>query len=279
MEIPTITLDPGLYIVATPIGNLGDITLRALEVLKNVDIIICEDTRVTNKLLSHYDIKASMHVYNDGAGDKTRAKILGRLEEGASMALVSDAGTPLISDPGYKLVREAKARDIAVTTLPGASSVTAALTLSGLPSNNFMFCGFLPNKTQARRNALAEFKHINTTLIFLERASRTAGSLADMLEVFGEREASIVREISKTYEQAITDPLSNLIESCNKEAPRGEVVIIVAPPTDIEASQEQLDELLIKSLKTMSTKDAAAYVAEILNLPKKQVYTRALELG
>lgn len=271
-------LEAGLYIVATPIGNLGDITKRALEVLEAADIIACEDTRITHRLLDAYGVKASMLAYNDGNGEKVRPQLLQRLEEGASLALVSDAGTPLISDPGYKLVRESAERGIRITTLPGASSVMAALTLSGLPTNRFLFEGFLPVKTQGRKEALAVLKGIPATLVFFERGSRVGATLADMLEVFGDREAAVVREITKSFEEAVRGRLSELTERFTKEEARGEIVIVVGPPLETDASPEELDKTLRTLLKDHSVKDASALAATALGLPKKQVYQRALEL-
>lgn len=267
----------GIYIVATPIGNIKDITLRALETLKSVDIIACEDTRMTQKLLSYYNIHTKLMQYHDHSSEETRQYILNLAGQGKSIALVSDAGTPLISDPGYKLIRTAQEQGIAITTLPGASSVPAAITLAGLPSNRFLFAGFLPNKQQARQNALLPLKPIDTTLIFFESARRLPEMLADMLEIFGNREAAVVREISKLYEEAKRDSLENLVAYYQEYgAPKGEVVVLVAPPEDEITTEDDLDSALKKALETMSVKDAAQYVAKQTGLPKKQVYARAL---
>lgn len=269
----------GLYIVATPIGNIKDITLRALEILQAVDIIACEDTRTSQKLLSHYGIHQKTISYHDHSTDRTREHLLGLIAEGKSVALISDAGTPLISDPGYKLVRTAQENGLLVTTLPGASSVPAALTLSGLPTNRFLFEGFLPPRSQARITALTPLKPIPATLVFFEAARRLPETLADMLSVFGNREVAVMREITKLYEETRRGTLETLLAYYTENgAPKGEVVLVVAPPEAEVADSTTLDSALENALRTMSVKDAAQYVSAQTGLPKKQVYARALEL-
>lgn len=268
----------GLYITATPIGNIKDLTLRALDVLKSVDVIACEDTRTTQKLLSHYGIHTKVIPYHDHSTEQTREHILRRIEQGESVALVSDAGTPLISDPGYKLVRMAQERNLAVTTLPGASSVLAALTLSGLPTNRFLFEGFLPPRQQARIKVLIPLKPLPATLVFFEAARRLTETLEDMLAVFGNREVAVVREITKFFEETRRAPLQELLPHYQQQGdPKGEVVIVVAPPEE-QADENTLDDALAKALLTMSVKEAAQFVSAQTGLPKKQVYARALEM-
>lgn len=270
----------GLYIVATPIGNIKDITLRALETLQAVDIIACEDTRTSQKLLSHYGIHKKTQPYHDHSTDRAREQLLELMEQGKSIALISDAGTPLISDPGYKLVRAVQERGFYITTLPGASSVPAALTLSGLPTHRFLFEGFLPPRSQARITALTSLKPVPATLVFFEAARRLPESLADMLTVFGNREVAVVREITKLYEEARRGTLETLIRYYEDNgAPKGEVVLVVAPPEEEVTDSNTLDIALENALHTMSVKDAAHYVAAQTGLPKKQVYARALELA
>jgi len=270
---------PGLYIVSTPIGNLGDITLRALEILSGVDFIACEDTRVTEKLLSRYAIKASMIVYNEHTAVKARKRIINELEKNRSVALVSDAGTPLISDPGYKLVREVTEKNIYITPVPGASSLLAALTISGLPTDSFYFAGFLPTKTTGRKKSLSKISGIESTLVFFERGTRIADVLKDMAEVLGKRQAAIVREITKTFEETKRGDITELASFFEKEGPpKGEVVIVLSPAEKYEHNAEDIDAMLSKMLTKMSVKQAVAEIAKKLGLPRKQVYSRALEI-
>ncbi len=270
----------GLYITATPIGNLGDITLRALETLKAVDAILCEDTRVTSKLLSHYGIEKKLHVYNDHSDEKVRARILADIEAGAAYALVSDAGTPLVSDPGYKLVREARQQNLYVTTLPGASSVTAALTLSGLPSDSFLFIGFLPPKVEGKKKELLKYKAIDTTLIMFERGSRVEDTLAAITQTLGDVQVSVVREISKLYEEVKCNTSSELLTIIAEKEPRGEVVILVSnkPSENSSLSPEELNEKLTSLLYNNSVKDAASIASELYNIPRKEAYEKLLKL-
>lgn len=271
---------PGLYIVATPIGNLGDITLRALETLKAADVIVCEDTRVTGKLLSHFGILKPTWSYNDHNARSRRPRILEALEEGKRVALVSDAGTPLISDPGYKLVREALAAGYYVTTLPGASSVMAALCLAGLPTDRFFFAGFLPAKATACKKTIAELKTVPATLVMFESARRLPHTLKLLAEELGVREAAVVREITKLFEETRRAPLAGLAAHYEKEGePKGEVVIVIAPPQEEAPPAAELDALLQRLLKTHSLKEAVAVAAEQTGLARKDVYARALAVS
>ncbi len=270
---------PGLYIVATPIGNLGDITLRALEVLKNVDLIACEDTRVTAKLLSHYGIKKPTISYNDHNAADRRPEIFDTIENGGRVALVSDAGTPLISDPGYKLVREAAAEGIHITTLPGASSLLSALCLAALPTDRFLFAGFLSPKEEACKKELSSLARIDTTLVFFESAKRLQKTLSWMNETLGDRDAAVARELTKLHEECKRGRLQTLATYYAKEGePKGEVVIVVAPPAAVEASQEDIESKLQLLLKTHSVKEAASIVAEETGTARKEVYSKALDI-
>jgi len=278
-EVSSQTYPPGLYIIATPIGNLKDITLRALEALKAADLIACEDTRVTAKLLSHYGIKKPTLSYNDHNGEERRPKILEALKGGKRVALVSDAGTPMVSDPGYKLVREAVAEGISVTALPGASSVLAALCLSGLPTDRFFFTGFLPAKKEACKKDIMALAAIPSTLIFFESARRLPDTLALLHEGLGDRQASIAREITKLYEETRRGLLSELKAHYEQSgAPKGEVVIAVATPLEEKHSPEDLEARLRWLLKSHAVKEAAGILAEQTGLPRKEIYSLALRL-
>ncbi len=272
----------GLYIVATPIGNAQDITLRALELLGDADTILCEDTRVTAKLLSIHGLsKKKCIAYHEHNAEKMRPKVLEKLEKGERVVLVSDAGTPLINDPGYKLVRDCAERGLPYTTAPGASSVITALVLSGLPSDRFLYLGFLPNKTVARQKALEEVKNVRATLITLESPRRVAACLADMAQVLGKREAAVTRELTKRYEEIRRASLPELATQYKEEDVRGEVVLIVGPPEEgcNETSADDLDSLLQNALSRLSLRDAVAEVVDVTGLKKRQVYNRALELS
>lgn len=270
-------LPPGLHIVATPIGNLGDLSPRAADTLRRADRILAEDTRVTAKLLNHIGVKVPMRRYDDHASDEDRQRIVAELGEQA-IALVSDAGTPLISDPGYKLVRAARAAGQAVHTVPGPSAAIAALTLGGLPSDRFLFVGFLPAKSKARADAIAEVADVRATLIFYESGPRLADSLRELAKQLGSREAAVVREISKVHEECVTGTLSELAERYADAAPKGEIVILAGPPTPAGApSDEELDAALDAALANLSPSRAAAAVAERLGVPRKRAYARALE--
>ena len=269
-------LPPGLHIVATPIGNLGDISPRAANTLCNADQILAEDTRVTAKLLAHIGAKVRMVRYDDHSSDAERGRIVERLGNEA-IALVSDAGTPLISDPGYKLVRAARASGHAVHTVPGPSAVIAALTLAGLPTDRFLFLGFLPAKEKARRDSIQEIAQIRATLILYESGPRIAATLTALSEQLGPRDGAVVREISKLHEECVTDSLPRLAARYADAQPKGEIVIIVGPPADEpEVNDDALDAALDEALKRLSPSRAAAKVAELLKLPRKRAYARAL---
>ncbi|WP_135081205.1 16S rRNA (cytidine(1402)-2'-O)-methyltransferase [Terasakiella sp. SH-1] len=272
----------GLYIVATPIGNAQDITLRALELLKTADTILCEDTRVTGKLLMIHGIsKKKCIAYHEHNAEKMRPKVLEKLQGGETVVLVSDAGTPLINDPGYKLVRDCAELGLPYTSAPGASSVITAMVLSGLPSDRFLYLGFLPNKTAARKKALEEIKAVRATLITLESPRRVGACLADMAEVLGNREAAVTRELTKRFEEVRRAPLTELAESYKDAEVRGEVVLVIGPPDDSasETSAEDLDALLENALSRLSVRDAVAEVVDATGLKKRMVYNRALELS
>jgi 16S rRNA (cytidine1402-2'-O)-methyltransferase len=273
----TDRLAPGLHIVATPIGNLGDLSHRAAETLKQADRILAEDTRVTAKLLAHIGAKAPMTRYDDHASEADRDRIVARLGEEA-IALVSDAGTPLISDPGYKLVRAVRAAGHQVHTVPGPSAVVAALTLAGLPTDRFLFLGFLPVKAKARADAIAEIGAVRATLVLYESGPRLGDTLAALGEGLGNRDAAVARELTKLHEECVTGTLAALAERYADASPKGEIVIVVGPPeAPAEASDTQLDDALDEALKQLSPSRAAARVAELLNVPRKRAYARALE--
>ena len=273
-------LAPGLHLVATPIGNLRDVSLRALEILAGADVIACEDTRVTRKLMAHYGIATPLTPYHDHNATTARPKLIARLAEGARVALVSDAGTPLVSDPGYRLVRAAHAAGHAVTTAPGPSAVLAALAVAGLPTDRFFFEGFLPAKEAARRTRIAALARIPATLVLFETGPRLAAALADLAAGLGEREAAICRELTKLHEEVRRGSLSELA-GVYREAPepRGEMVVVVAPPAEQEAAgAEEVDALLRNALERLSVKDAVDEVAGVSGQPRREVYRRALAL-
>ncbi len=272
----------GLYIVATPIGNLGDMTRRAIETLKDVHVIACEDTRVTGGLLQRFSIVTPMLPYHDHNADRVRPQILARLQAGEAVALVSDAGTPLISDPGYKLVRDCAASGITTIPVPGASALLSALVVAALPTDRVLFAGFLPAKSGARREALMELSSLRATLIFYESGPRLADSLADMAAVLGAREAAVCRELTKLHEEVRRGPLTELSAAyLAQDTPKGEIVVVVggAAQEQAAASEADLDQALRDALVTLSLRDAAAAVAEALNQPRRTVYARALALG
>ena len=276
-EPPDAKLTPGLYIVATPIGNLGDITLRAVDVLSRCDAVACEDTRVTGKLLKHLGISKPLWRYDDHAGEKDRLRLLESMRERA-VALVSDAGTPLVSDPGYRLVREARAAGIAVTSLPGACAAVTGLTLSGLPNDRFLFAGFLPSKDKARRDVLEEVAGIDATLVFYETGPRLAKSLAAIAEVLGERQVSVARELTKLHEECRSGSAAVLVEHYAAHPPKGEIVLMVGPPRDAPADATDADALLREALAEMKPSQAAGKVAKATGLDRKRLYARAMEL-
>jgi 16S rRNA (cytidine1402-2'-O)-methyltransferase len=275
---------PGLHLVATPIGNAADITLRALDTLAGADVIACEDTRVTRKLATRYGIKTRLLSYHEHNAERVRPLLLARLERGEAVALVADAGTPLISDPGYKLVRACIAAGHGVTVVPGPSAPLAALVVSGLPTDRFVFAGFLPGRPAARRKALADLAAIDATLVFFESARRLPAALADMAAVLGEREAAVARELTKLFEEVRRAPLGELAARYRDEGPpKGEVVVVVGPPPPGAArepvAQEALDAQIRRALETSSVRDAAAEVAAVTGLPRRRVYARAVELA
>jgi 16S rRNA (cytidine1402-2'-O)-methyltransferase len=278
--LPAAKLGAGLYLVATPIGNLADITLRALATLAGADAIACEDTRITRRLTERYAISAELTPYHEHNAATARPKLLQRIAEGQAIALVSDAGTPLISDPGFKLVREACAAGLAVTALPGPSSVLAALTLAGLPTDRFYFAGFLPAKQTARRARLTELARIDATLVLFEAGSRVQEAVADLASIMRSREAAICRELTKLHEEVSRSTLAELADRADQLETRGEFVVVIGPP-DADAqlmSADSLDELLRNALSHSSLKDAVAEAVALSGRPRREIYARALEL-
>lgn len=271
------TLPAGLYMVATPIGNLGDITRRAVDTLERCDAIACEDTRVTAKLLRHLGITKPLWRYDDHSDEQDRARLLDAMRHKA-VVLVSDAGTPLVSDPGYRLVRDVKAAGIPMTSLPGPSAPVMAITLSGLPSDRFLFAGFLPQKDKARADVLAELAAVPSTLVFFDTAPRLTKSLAAIAEVLPGREVSVARELTKLHEECRTGAPLDLAAHYEAHPPRGEIVLLIGPPVPREASGEDAEALLVEALKTLKPSQAAAQVAKETGLDRKQLYARALEL-
>lgn len=271
---------PGLHLVATPIGNLGDITLRALETLAGVDIIACEDTRITRRLTERYAISALLKPYHEHNAALARPKILLRLAQGASIALVSDAGTPLISDPGFKLVREVCAAGHQVIALPGPSSVLSALAVAALPTDRFFFEGFLPPKETARRARLTELARIDATLVMFESGNRVQDTLRDLAQLMGGRDGAICREMTKMHEDIRRAPVSELARLADVLETRGEFVLVIGPPPAGAAvmAGDALDDLLRASLKRDSVKDAVAHAVELSGRPRREIYARALEL-
>jgi 16S rRNA (cytidine1402-2'-O)-methyltransferase len=270
-------LAPGLHIVATPIGNLGDLSERAAETLRRADLVLAEDTRVTAKLLQHVGASAPMRRYDDHSSEQDRDRVVGELAD-QIVVLVSDAGTPLISDPGYKLVRAARAAGRAVHTVPGPSAAIAALTLAGLPTDRFLFLGFLPAKAKAREDAIREVATVRATLVLFESGPRLGGTLAALATGLGDREAAVVREISKLHEECVTGSVGELATRFAASVPKGEIVIVVAPPGESPpATEDELDAALDEALAHLSPSRAAAEVAKLLNLPRKRAYARALE--
>jgi 16S rRNA (cytidine1402-2'-O)-methyltransferase len=272
-------LAPGLYLVATPIGNLADISLRALAVLARADLIAAEDTRHSKKLLSHFGIGGALSPYHEHNAERERPRLLARLRAGQSVALISDAGTPLVSDPGYKLVRAALDAGLTVVSIPGASASLASLTSSGLPTDTFLFAGFLPTKPGPRRTRLEQLKTVPATLIFFETGPRLAKSLADMAELFGAREAAIAKELTKLHESVTRGRLDRL--AILGDALKGEFAIVVGPPdaAATEASDADIAEQLARALKVESFRDAVRSVAELLQVSRARVYELGLKLA
>jgi 16S rRNA (cytidine1402-2'-O)-methyltransferase len=278
IEAPALAA--GLHVVSTPIGNLRDVTLRALEVLAAADLIACEDTRVTRKLLDHYGIATPLTPYHEHNAGEARPQLLARLAEGAAVALVSDAGTPLVSDPGFKLVRDARDAGYAVTALPGPSAALAALAIAGLPTDRFFFEGFLPAREAQRRARVTELKRIPATLVLFETGPRIAAALADLAEGLGARAAAICRELTKLYEEVRRGDLATLAHHYAGDAEtRGEFVIVIAPPQEPATDAADLDMLLRQALGRLSVKEAVAEVAAVTGQPRREVYQRALALA
>ncbi len=277
-ELQSGSLQAGLYVVATPIGNLRDITLRALDVLRAADSILAEDTRQTRKLLNAYDIKTPLSPYHDHNAAKRVPGVIKDLQDGKVIALVSDAGTPLVSDPGFKLVRAAVEAGIDVFPLPGASAVLAGLVKSGLPSDRFMFAGFLPPKSAARKTALAELASVKATLIFFETGPRIKACLADMQAVLGERDVVLTRELTKHYEEARYGSFEALTESVSHDPPRGEIVVLIGPPKTSERwTEAEVETALKRLIPEQGMKRASAEIAEQCGWPKRDVYQLALK--
>ncbi len=276
-DLEAKSLSPGLYIVATPIGNLGDITLRAADVLGRCDAIACEDTRVTRKLVQHLGLAKPLWRYDDHASDHDRARLLDAMRDKA-VALVSDAGTPLVSDPGYRLVRDARAAGVPVTSLPGPSAPVMALTLAGLPTDRFLFTGFLPPKDKARHDALLELAGVKATLVFFESAPRLTKSLAAIGRALPGREIAVARELTKLYEECRTGSADELAAHYAAHPPRGEIVLLVGPPLEQVADAGHADTLLLEALMTEKPSQAAGLVAKATGLDRKTLYARALEL-
>jgi len=282
-RLPTPALDDaplaaGLYVVATPIGNLRDITLRALDVLAAADLVLAEDTRVAGKLLSAFGLSAKLERYDEHGAERSRPKALAALAEGRRVALVSDAGTPLVSDPGYRLVREAAEAGFPVIPVPGASALLAGLSAAGLPSDRFLFAGFPPPRSAARRVFLEELAPLRATLVFFEGGSRLAASLADMAAVLGPREAVVCRELTKLYETLYRGLLPELAADPRLVEPKGEIVVLVGPGREAEASAADVDTALADALARLRPAEAAAEVAKALGLPRREVYQRAMAL-
>jgi 16S rRNA (cytidine1402-2'-O)-methyltransferase len=273
-------LPAGLYLVATPIGNLADISLRALAVLTRADLIAAEDTRHSRKLLSHFGIRAELTPYHEHNAAKERPRLLARIRAGFSVALISDAGTPLISDPGYRLVREALEEEFTVVSVPGASAALAALTSAGLPTDTFLFAGFLPPKGGQRRKRLEELKPVPATLIFYETASRLAATLADMAEVFGAREAAIAKELTKLHESVARGTPAELATAFDSAELKGEFVVLVGPPApdETDIGDDAIVARLKQALKEESFRDAVRSVAEDLKVKRSRVYDLGLAL-
>lgn len=276
----TRDVSPGLHLVATPIGNLGDVTLRALEVLRASERIYCEDRRVTARLCARYGITTPLARCDDHNAAEVWPEILAALRRGARLALVSDAGTPLVSDPGYKLVRAAIAENLPVSAVPGPSAALAALVLSGLPPNSFLFSGFLPPRPTARRRTLAERASLDATLIFFESARRLADSLADMAEILGSREAAVARELTKLFEEVRRGPLDDLVRHYRASGPpRGEAVVVVGPPMRAAAAPADVETRLRLALGNCGVREAAAKLALETGLPRRELYRRALAIA
>jgi 16S rRNA (cytidine1402-2'-O)-methyltransferase len=272
-------LAPGLHVVATPNGNLRDVTIRALEVLAGADLVACEDTRVTRKLLDHYGIAVPLTPYHDHNAAEARPKLIARLAAGAAVALVSDAGTPLISDPGFKLVREAGEAGHAIVAVPGASAALAAISIAGLPTDRFFFEGFLPPRQSQRQARIAALVRIPATLVLFETGPRLAAALSDLAQGLGARDAAVCRELTKLHEEVRRGDLAALAAHyASAAAPRGEIVLVIAPPPQETAEETDVDALLRRALERVSVKEAVGEIATVTGRPRREIYQRALEL-
>lgn len=273
-----MSFESGLYVVATPIGNLADMSQRAVAILDAAEIVAVEDSRVTGKLLHHLGLKKKMRRYNDHSSAGDRDSLIAAAREGV-VALVSDAGTPLISDPGYKLVRAAREAGVSVYTIPGASAVIAALSICGLPTDRFLFSGFLPNKAKARADALSELAHIKATLVFYESGPRLAASLAAIADLYGDREVAVARELTKKFEEVVTGTAAELAARYSAQEPKGEIVLIIGPPSqDAVADASDVDAALREALQSMSAAKAAGAIAKKFGLERAALYARATEM-
>jgi 16S rRNA (cytidine1402-2'-O)-methyltransferase len=280
-EVEAPKLAPGLYVVATPIGNLRDVTLRALEILAAADLIACEDTRVSRKLLDRYGIKRPLTPYHDRNAEKARPKLLAALADNAAVALISDAGTPLVSDPGFKLVRAAQRSGYQVTAAPGASSVLTALVLAGLPTDSFLFDGFLPTKPAQRRARIAELARIPATLVLFETGPRLGAALQDLASGLGPRQAAVCRELTKLHEEVRRGDLATLAQHYEHAGEkRGEIALVIAPAADeaTDAKTAEMGHLLREALTRGSVKDAVAEVSTLTGRSRRELYQLALAL-
>lgn len=275
---PPRPVSPGLYVVATPIGNLRDITLRALDVLAAADLILAEDTRVTGKLMSAYGLKGRLERCDDHASDRAADHAVEAVREGRVVALVSDAGTPLVSDPGFVVARRLIEEGLPIHPIPGPSALLAALTVAGLPTDRVLFAGFAPAKSAARRSWLEGLKPTRATLVLYESGPRLAASLADMAQVLGPRPAAVARELTKLYEDCVRGPLDQLAADPRLDGPKGEIVVVVGPAAAEAATAEQADAALLEALSRTGVGEAASEVSQALDLPRKALYRRALEL-
>ncbi len=275
---PPRPVSPGLYLVATPIGNLRDMTLRALDVLAAADLVLAEDTRVSAKLLTAYGLRATLERCDDHASARAAELAIERIREGEVVALISDAGTPMVSDPGFVVARAVVEAGLPLHPSPGASSLLAALCIAGLPADRVLFAGFLPPKSAARKTALAELKPGRQTLVFFESGPRLAASLADMAEVLGDRPAAVARELTKLHEECVRGPLSALAADPRLDGPKGEIVVVIAPGEAEVASAEDADAALAEALTRLPPGEAASEVSRALDLPRKALYRRALEM-
>lgn len=272
-----------LYLVSTPIGNLGDISERAKETLANADLIACEDTRTTGTLLNLLGIKhGPLTPYHEHNADKVKSQLIEKLKKGVNIALVSDAGTPLVSDPGFRLVRACREENLPITTIPGANAVLSALQLSGLPSDSFYFGGFLPPKSSGRKQTLEAIKNLQATLIFYDTPNRLTDTLQDILTVCGDRQMAVVREITKKFEETRIDTVQNLMYYYDENgAPKGELVLVIDRANKMQSTftDEQIDEMITNTLKTSSARDTAEIISQTTGIPKKQIYKRVIELN